>query len=99
MKKKRNILRAALAVAATGAALLVPAMPAGATPGAGAVAVDVPCGDSYTGGYGYYRNCENHAVKVRYQYMEGIGGVRCVQAGATELLSDSWWIFKEADSC
>ncbi|MEV7024072.1 hypothetical protein [Kitasatospora sp. NPDC093558] len=99
MKKKRNILRAALAVAATGAALLVPAMPAGATPGAGAVAVDVPCGVSYAGAYGTYRNCEDHAVKVHYQYLDGIGDAQCIQAGATQLLGEARWIFKEADSC
>ncbi|MFF2044098.1 hypothetical protein ACFVVX_27125 [Kitasatospora sp. NPDC058170] len=99
MQKNRNALKRVFVAAATGAALLALAVPAGATPSAGAAVVDLPCGLSGTGDPKYYRNCEDHAVKIWFQYYEGISSWACVPAGGTETLYQVSLAAKSADHC
>ncbi|MFF8775217.1 DUF6355 family natural product biosynthesis protein [Kitasatospora sp. NPDC015120] len=94
MSMSKNSLRAGLAAIVTGAALLAPAA------SAGAAATDLPCGQYTSGGYEYYRNCEDHAVKAQAQYWDGWHSWACVQPGQSELFgSDVWLIIKIEDHC
>ncbi|MFF2348150.1 hypothetical protein ACFVVL_00080 [Kitasatospora sp. NPDC058115] len=107
MQINRNILKAALTATVTGAALLVPVMPAGATTttttvtaGSG-VATELPCGESRDSSYRYWRNCETHPVKISAYYIDGWTDRFCVAAGATQTMSDPGllWVTKLGDSC
>ncbi|MFF8774139.1 hypothetical protein [Kitasatospora sp. NPDC015120] len=111
MQINRNLLKAALTATVTGAALLVPVMPAGATTtatstvttvtaGSGVTTVQ-PCGESTSGENRYWRNCETHSVKISAYYIDGWTDRYCVAAGATQAMSNAGllWVSVLGDNC
>lgn len=101
MQEKRNPLKLVLAAAATGAALLVPAMPASAAP-TGVIPPDAPCGFSYPSTqHAWFHNCEDHSVRIAQVYGSDLIIHFCVHPGVTVGVYPTPEVpnYKESDYC